>query len=57
MKTFYDVATDSTKSVFERQMAGLLARGLDIEQAIKQHQIDCDIEEDESIYYYDSVVS
>lgn len=55
-KAFYAVTEDSTKSVCERQMAGLLARGYEREEAIKQHQQDCDIDKDESSYYYDAVL-
>lgn len=54
--TLFELAMDTTKSVYVRHMAGLLSKGLTREQAIKRHQINCNIYEDDSVYYYNYVL-
>ncbi len=56
MKTLNDIATDTTKSVMEREMAKSMSIYDDRQKAIKHHAEKMDIDENESEQYYDFVI-
>jgi hypothetical protein len=56
MKTYLEIATDGTKSTFEREMASILCGDSSKEESIKKHADVCKIDESESSEYYESVM-
>lgn len=56
MRTLDDIATDSTKSVFEREMANSMSIYDDRQKVVKHHAEKMNIDESESEQYYDFVI-